>query len=166
MSKLRVAAALAACVAPLAFVAPAQAAVKVGMLTCNVAPGAGFIVGSSKAATCRFDGPNGIRETYTGSFKKFGVDIGATQNYIVKWGVFAPSSRVQRGALAGTYAGATGSATFGVGAGANVLVGGSNRSFTLQPVSASVQTGLNVAAGIGELRLNYVPAKSGKKKRK
>jgi len=158
MSKLRIAATVAACLAPLAFIAPAQAAggVKVGLLSCTVAPGAGFIVGSDKAVTCRYEGANGRRETYRGSFKKFGLDIGATQTYIVKWGVFAPTSKFKRGALAGTYAGATGSATVGVGAGANVMVGGSKRSFTLQPVSASVQTGLNIAAGIGELQLRYV----------
>ena len=45
-------------------------------------------------------------------------------------------------------------AAVGVGAGANVLVGGFNKSVTLQPVSISGETGLNVAAGIGELTLS------------
>ena len=62
---------------------------------------------------------------------------------------------MKRGALAGAYAGATASATVGVGAGANVLVGGFNRSITLQPVSIEGNTGLNVAAGIGEITLHY-----------
>lgn len=156
MSKLRMAAAVAACLAPLAFVTPVQAAgVKVGMLTCTVAPGTGFIIGSDKAVSCRFSG-SGRKEVYRGSFKKFGIDIGSTNTYVVKWGVFAPTNSFKSGALAGTYVGATGSATVGIGAGANVLVGGGNKSFTLQPVSASVQTGLNVAAGVGELQLRYV----------
>lgn len=156
MSKLRTVAAVAACLAPLAFIAPAQASgVKVGMLTCNVAPGTGFILGSDKAVSCTFAG-NGRNETYQGTFKKFGIDIGSTNAYVVKWGVFAPTTSYKGGALAGTYVGATGSATVGVGAGANVLVGGGNKSFTLQPVSASLQTGLNVAAGVGELHLRYV----------
>src|SRR6267378_2587681 len=42
---------------------------------------------------------------------------------------------IARGALAGNYAGATASATVGVGAGANVLIGGSSQQVTLQPVS-------------------------------
>ena len=59
----------------------------------------------------------------------------------------------RRGALAGSYAGATASATVGVGVGANVLIGGSNRSISLQPVSIEGNTGLNVAAGIGAITL-------------
>ena len=48
------------------------------------------------------------------------------------------------------------SATFAVGLGANVLVGGSNKSFALQPVSIQTQTGLNVAAGVTELELRSI----------
>jgi hypothetical protein len=61
------------------------------------------------------------------------------------------------GALSGTYTGATGSATVGVGVGANVLVGGSGNSTMLQPVSIEGTTGLNVAAGIAEMTLTYQP---------
>ena len=43
--------------------------------------------------------------------------------------------------------------TVGAGAGANVLVGGSNRTVSLQPVSVQGQTGLNLAAGVAELTL-------------
>ena len=60
------------------------------------------------------------------------------------------------GALQGTYAGATAEATFAVGLGANVLIGGSNRTVALQPVSVQGQVGLNVAAGIAELDLRFV----------
>jgi hypothetical protein len=35
-----------------------------------------------------------------------------------------------------------------------VLVGGSQRSVALQPLSLQGQTGINVAAGIGELELH------------
>ncbi len=37
--------------------------------------------------------------------------------------------------------------------GANVLVGGSNRTVALQPLSVSGQVGLNLALGIGDLSL-------------
>jgi hypothetical protein len=38
------------------------------------------------------------------------------------------------------------------GLGANVLIGGSNRTVALQPLSVSGQVGLNFAVGVAELR--------------
>ena len=152
------AAALAA--SALALAGTAEAAphgVKVGTLTCNVASGWGFVFGSSKDLHCTFR-PNGhSREHYTGSISKFGVDIGYTEGGVLVWGVFAPSSDVRAGALAGDYAGATASATLGVGLGANVLVGGLDKSSALQPLSVEGNRGLNVAAGIGAISLHAAP---------
>jgi hypothetical protein len=42
------------------------------------------------------------------------------------------------------------------GLGANVLVGGSNRTVALQPLSLQGQVGLDIAAGIGQLELHPV----------
>jgi Protein of unknown function (DUF992) len=137
--------------------AHAQSGVRVGTLTCNVAGGWGFVFGSSKALRCTFAHPGGRPEHYAGSINKFGVDIGYTEGGVLVWGVFAPTAGVAPGALSGSYVGATGSATVGVGAGANVLVGGSNRTISLQPVSIEGNTGLNVAAGIGSITLRYQP---------
>ena len=134
----------------------AQAGVRVGTLSCNVAAGWGFIFGSSKALHCVFTGGPGHYARYVGSISKFGVDIGYTQGGVLVWAVFAPTVNVAPGVLAGSYVGATGSATVGVGAGANVLIGGSNRTISLQPVSIEGNTGLNVAAGIGAISLRYV----------
>ena len=53
--------------------------------------------------------------------------------------------------LKGTYVGSTVVA----GVGANALVGGSNHSVALQPLSVQGQVGLNAAAGIGALDLHY-----------
>jgi len=132
--------------------ASAQSGVKVGTLSCSVAPGIGFIIGSSKAMECQFSGSQGM-ELYSGVINKFGLDIGVTGNQVLNWVVFAPGS-IAPGALEGTYVGAAAEATAAVGAGANVLVGGFNDSFTLQPVSVSTQTGLNIAAGVAELVLH------------
>ena len=137
--------------------AAAQGGVQVGTLTCNVAGGWGFVFGSSKSVRCTFSRAGGRPEPYAGSIKKFGVDIGYTQGGVLVWGVFAPSATLGPGAWSGNYVGATGSATVGVGAGANVLVGGSNRTISLQPVSIEGNTGLNVAAGIGSISLRYQP---------
>lgn len=139
---------------------PAQAqpaGVKVGVLTCDVSSGFGFVFGSSRSLHCTFSPSPGHAEHYVGTISKFGVDIGYLQSAVMIWAVFAPTSELAPGSLAGTYAGATASATVAVGAGANVLVGGSNKSVTLQPVSIEGNTGLNVAAGIGAITLQYKP---------
>lgn len=147
-----------AALALFAFAAPVQAAphgVKVGTLTCHVASGWGFVFGSSKDLHCNFR-PNGHKgERYAGSISKFGVDIGYTDGGELIWGVFAPTSDIRPGALEGDYAGASASATVGVGLGANVLVGGLDKSIALQPLSVEGNTGLNVAAGIGSISLKF-----------
>lgn len=126
---------------------------KVGSLTCDISAGIGVIVASKKNLTCMFTPSQpGPREVYVGSISKFGLDLGATSGGELAWAVFAPSTR-KFGALAGHYVGASAEATVGAGVGANVLVGGSNRTITLQPVSVQAQTGLNVAAGVAELTL-------------
>lgn len=130
---------------------------KVGTLSCHEASGFGFIFGSSRSIHCIYSGSGGHVERYTGNVGKFGVDIGYQGSAVILWNVVAPTSGLRTGALAGHYGGVTGSAAVGVGAGANVLVGGFNRSFTLQPVSIQGNTGLNVAAGISDMTLHYVP---------
>ena len=105
--------------------------------------------------SCLFTRTNGTAEKYTGSIKKFGIDVGFTKEAQMVWLVFAPGN-IAPGALAGSYGGATASATVGVGAGANVLVGGSSKQITLQPVSVEGSVGLNAAAGIGVVELQYV----------
>ena len=141
--------------------APAQPAqqtsgVKVGVLTCNVEGGWGFILGSSKEIRCNYVPNRGGGEHYRGSISKVGVDIGFTSGGVLIWNVVAPSSDVVRpGALAGEYGGLTASAAVGGGLGANVLLGGFNKSIALQPISIEGMTGLNVAAGIGAMTLTH-----------
>ncbi|MBV8800085.1 MAG: DUF992 domain-containing protein [Alphaproteobacteria bacterium] len=130
---------------------------KVGTLTCHVASGWGFIFGSSKDVRCNFNPNSKMGEHYIGTISKFGVDIGYTDSAVIVWAVFAPSAGPKHGALEGDYAGATASVTAGVGVGANALVGGFDRSITLQPLSIEGNTGLNVAGGIGAISLKYVP---------
>jgi hypothetical protein len=151
-------------IAPLALLAAAVATpamsqqdnrVQVGTLTCDVAGGIGMIIGSSKEVQCLFTPANGPREVYVGVINKFGLDIGATTGGQMVWAVYAPTSgRVA--SLAGNYAGASAEATVGAGLGANVLIGGSDRTVALQPLSIQGQTGLNLAAGVAELQLRPV----------
>ena len=138
--------------------APAPAAsVKVGTLTCKVSSGLGFIFGSSKSLDCSYAPAAGAGEHYSGTFSKYGLDIGFAEKSLLVWTVVAPSTAIASGALQGEYAGATADATIGIGLGANVLVGGSNKSFALQPLSVSGNTGLNIAAGAGVITLKFDP---------
>jgi hypothetical protein len=134
--------------------ASAKSGVKIGTLSCDVAGGLGAIIGSSKKVHCKFKG-SGHTEYYTGRLGKLGIDIGYTGETSMVWVVFAPG-KVNRGALAGEYGGASAEATIGVGLGANVLVGGFHKTIALQPLSVQGQTGLNVAAGLAGLKLKYV----------
>jgi len=131
----------------------ADGGVKVGVLNCDVSAGVGLILGGSQKAACVFDGPNG-QEMYKGRISKLGLDIGVTDETVMSWVVFA-AGNLAPGALAGTYAGATAEATFAVGLGANVLVGGSEQSIALQPVSVQGQTGINIAAGLEGFTLEF-----------
>jgi Protein of unknown function (DUF992) len=147
---------IAAAALALAIASPGPASaqwIKAGVLGCDVSGGWGWIIGSAKSVSCTFtpDVP-GPPEYYVGVIRKFGLDIGATGPQAMVWGVFA-STWGGRGALAGDYAGATGQATVALGLGANVLVGGSNRTVALQPVSLTGQTGLNLAVGVADLQI-------------
>ena len=142
-----------------ALAAPAKAdsGVKAGVLTCNVDSGWGFVFGSSRELKCNYSGSDGHHEHYAGHIAKYGVDIGYLQGGVIVWGVVAPTTDLKTGALAGDYGGVTGGASVGVGVDANVLVGGFNKSITLQPVSVEGDKGLNVAAGIAAVTLHAAP---------
>ena len=131
----------------------AQSPVRLGTLNCDVSGGIGLIITSKKDLLCIYtpDG-GGPPETYAGTIRRFGLDIGATTGGQMIWIVYAPT-RGGPNALAGDYAGATAEATLVAGAGANALIGGSSRTVTLQPLSLQAQTGFNLAAGVAELRL-------------
>jgi hypothetical protein len=127
--------------------------VRAGLLTCDVSAGIGLIIGSQKQVSCVFapDQP-GRQEAYTGSITKFGLDIGITGGGVMVWGVFTGTT-AGPGFLAGDYVGASGDIAIAVGLGANVLVGGSNRTVALQPLSVSGQVGFNLAIGVADLHL-------------
>lgn len=131
--------------------------VKVGTLVCHVGEGWGYVLGSSKDIACDYRPNRGETDHYVGTLSKFGVDIGYTRGATLVWAVIAPTSDVGAGALQGDYAGATASATIGGGIGANVLLGGFDKSIALQPVSIEGNTGyIDVSAGVGDMSLEAV----------
>jgi hypothetical protein len=132
--------------------AQAQTRVEVGVLTCTAAASTGFIVGSTRDIRCRFN-RKGQDEFYSGTINKFGLDIGTTAQAQIAWAVLAPTAQLPPRSLVGSYGGVSAEATVGVGLGANALIGGSDRSIVLQPLSVQSQQGLNIAAGVASLQL-------------
>lgn len=130
---------------------------KVGVLTCKTSASLGLIVGSHQKLRCSFSPDNGPAENYVGHVNRLGLDLGVKAGGAMAWGVFAPTSGLHHGALAGTYVGGSGSASLGVGVGANALIGGSHRSIALQPLSVEGQVGVNLALGVAGLTLRSAP---------
>jgi hypothetical protein len=126
--------------------------IQVGSLNCSMSSSIGLVVGSQRNVACILHTDNVADETYEGTLSRVGLDLGATSGGKIIWAVFAGTNRFA-GMLNGTYVGASGEASIGAGLGANVLVGGSNNSVALQPVSVQGQTGLNIAAGVSQLYL-------------
>jgi hypothetical protein len=147
--------ALAAAVATPAL-AQQSGGTKVGLLTCKTSASLGLIIGSHQRIRCSFAPDNGPPENYEGHINRLGLDLGVKGGGIMTWAVFAPVNGYHHGALAGTYVGGSGSASLGVGVGANALVGGSHRSIALQPLSVEGNVGVNLALGIAGLRLRSV----------
>ncbi len=149
-AKTAIVAALAAC----SSVALAQSNSQVGVLSCDVSGGIGMILVQKQTMNCTFRQNNGVVERYVGQIAEYGVALGGVQAGHLVWGVLAATQGLPAGALAGTYAGVGAQATAGVGVGANVLVGGTGRAFSLQPVSIEGQVGVNIAAGVTTVTLS------------
>lgn len=129
-----------------------------GALNCAMSPSVGIIIAGSQELQCVFTPTAGRPENYVGRITTVGLDIGIITGGNMGWAVLmAGSTAYPPAALGGDYVGASADVSVILGAGANFLVGGNNRAFALQPLSAQVQTGLNVAAGLTGLQLRFVP---------
>jgi hypothetical protein len=127
-----------------------------GFLSCNVASGWGFILGSSRALKCVWEPQKGVQWNYTGRILNIGADIGYSHASVLLWLVSTATRDFGAKGLVGTFAGVGASAAVGGGVGANLLVGGFQNSVTLQPLSVSGEIGLNAAAGIRSMTLTEV----------
>ena len=149
------------CIAVVALVAPIASAnalppVRAGILQCQGGQNVGFVVGSVTSLECVFQSEGRRPEPYVATVRRYGLDIGFTEQTKFSWAVNAPTGRVGRGDLAGNYGGVGANASVGVGGGGNFLVGGPQNSYALQPVSVQGQTGLNVAAGVADIEVQPV----------
>jgi len=108
---------------------------------------------------CRFtpNAPNQPPQAYEGAINTVGLDVGITAGSVLGWAVFAPTTGLPAGSLAGEYVGASGDIGLGLGAGANVLLGGSGRTIALQPLSLQGSVAINVVLGVSALKLRAAP---------
>jgi hypothetical protein len=122
--------------------------VRAGILECRGGQNVGFVVGSVASLDCVYRSQGRRPEAYVAGVRRFGLDLGITEQSRFTWAVNAPTSRFGRGELADTYGGVGANASVGVGGGGNFLVGGPSKPYALQPISVQGQTGFNVAAGV------------------
>ena len=130
-----------------------QSWTQAGRLRCNLNPSIGFVIFGHQSMECKFQPVSGPVQAYDGAINTVGIDLGISGGGRFAWAVFGSAAGVPNGALAGEYVGASGDVGLGVGVGANVLVGGSNRSVALQPVSLAGTMAVNVVAGLSQLKL-------------
>jgi hypothetical protein len=147
--------AIAALAVPLAG-ASAMQPMRAGILQCEGGQNVGFVVGSATSLECVFQSEGRRPEPYLATVRRIGLDLGVTEQTKLTWAVNAPTRRVGRGDLAGSYGGVGANASIGIGGGSNFLVGGPQNAYALQPISLQGQTGLNVAAGVASIELEPV----------
>lgn len=129
-----------------------------GVLTCKGQDSIGLIVGSMQTLACTFE-PTGMgpKQSYSATVTKIGLDIGVKGESTMVWTVLFSTGKLPDGALAGHFVGVSADASIGVGGGTNILLGGSNKSIALQPLSVQGQTGLNLAVGVSGMTLEFIP---------
>jgi hypothetical protein len=165
MTSSRSAAILPAAVVAVAITAGAPGAVaqnepaKIGQLDCTVVPSSrqNFIVASTAEVQCSFRRDASAEEYYRGETGvQLGVDLSLKQEERLSFLVYASQYLGQQPgpiSLAGKYYGAQASVALGSGVGAFVLLGGSERQFTLAPFGGSASSGSGVTAGVSYLYL-------------
>ncbi|MEM8776186.1 MAG: DUF992 domain-containing protein [Pseudomonadota bacterium] len=132
-----------------------QADVKIGSLICYQSDKTNLVVYSTSDFDCTFEDVDGSSEKFTAKISKVGVDLSTSREAVMNWYVFAPSTTTDGSALEGNYVGASADASLGAGAGARVLTGGFDRSFTLQPASVSGEVGIGASVGVESLKLKH-----------
>lgn len=156
LSALAALASVALVAAPAEAQAP-RAWTQAGVLNCRLDPSIGFIIAGHQSMQCQFTQNAPIPpQNYEGAINTVGIDIGVSAGGRLTWAVLAPTNGVPAGALAGEYVGASADAAVGVGVGTNVLIGGSNRTVALQPISLEGSVAFNVTLGVSALKLRPV----------
>jgi hypothetical protein len=144
---------LAGAASALSIAGPAWSNTQLGMLRCDTSIGIGEILVRKQKMACTFTHTNGQIENYTGTIHQYGVEIGMVKEGHLAWAVFAGSPASGTGLLAGKYGGVDASAAVGIGLGADVLVGGTGKALSLQPLAVEGEPGIGIAAGVEQIEL-------------
>ncbi len=141
--------------------------IEIGTMTCRVEGSSGFIFGSTRKLKCTYN-PLGSspREYYEGAINEYGIDFGVTGKTVFVWVVLAGSRDLPEGAFNGKYTGVSAKASVGAGLGLKLLVGGSDDTIALQPVSVQAQTGINIALAVQRLKLKSIGFEKNKSAKK
>jgi hypothetical protein len=139
--------------------ANANSRIYIGSLTCNIAGGTGYVLGSSKSMDCVFLANDGVHSAqYTGTINKVGIDIGYTKAVHTIWRVYSLGSNRGPRDLSGTYVGEqTSVVAAGSQAGGNWLYGGPNAEIGMVASGIVKDAGYNLATGIAEMNLKLRP---------
>jgi len=137
----------------------AHAGDRVGVLECKLSGSGPSIIVENQAIDCVYDDDDegGRPVHYVGKLTKIGANLSVNGPGDLAWVVAAATRQLGPGALAGDYAGPGATVKVGVGGGGAILVGGSDNTISLQPLSVEGGTGLGVTAGIESLTLAYDP---------
>jgi hypothetical protein len=137
----------------------ASAGDRAGALQCRLSGNNITILMENQTLDCVFqDDDEGAQPVhYIGKLTKVGANITVNGPGEIVWLVGAATGHVGPGALAGAYGGPNTSLKVGVGGGGALLVGGSDNTISLQPLSLEGGSGLGFTAGIESLILTYVP---------
>lgn len=126
----------------------------IGALSCNVAGGTGYVLGSSKSMECVFLGRDGGSSAeYSGTINKVGIDIGYTKAMHTIWRVYSLGSDRKADQIGGTYVGEQGTAAAGSQAGGNWLYGGANAEIGMVASGIVQDAGYNLAMGVAEMTI-------------
>ncbi|MGY3447995.1 DUF992 domain-containing protein [Bradyrhizobium sp. USDA 4353] len=139
-------------VAPLAQ-AHASRPMRVGVLECEGRRTTGKLVMSNARLRCVFRSQGRAPERYVAKVRRYGLDLGLTDETRMAWAVTAPVNDFGRSELGGRYGGVSANAAALVGFGGSFLLRDTDRATQLQPISLQGQTGMNLAAGITEVEL-------------
>jgi hypothetical protein len=128
---------------------------QVGVLMCKLDPSVGFVIAGHQPMQCTYTPSSAAvpPQYYDGAINTVGIDIGGSAGGVLVWGVFAPTTGVPPGGLAAEYVGVSGDVGFGIDGDANVLAGGSGRTFALQPLSQQGSTAVRAVLGVSSLKL-------------
>src|SRR4051794_21162330 len=127
-----IAIAMAALMAPIASV-NALPPSRAGILQCQGGQNVGFVVGSVTSLECVFRSEGRRPEPYIATVRRYGVDLGFTDQTRLAWAVNAPTGRIGRGELARNYGGRGAHPAGGGGVGGEFFAGGPRQSRSPPP---------------------------------